>query len=126
MANKISRERFKWKEVPWMDPQNLQAVWIKCNEGKVSFELELRPNVPVPPSMAKSAPNRIPLTDKKQIGVMLSKMAEFAVSGARGKGIIVGEIEMPVGTTTVKLIVMSTLKDWRDWDENKQFFHLQK
>lgn len=118
----ISHDRFKWKPVPWTNVDNVLAVWVSSKDGKLTYELELSPGSIPSQNKQKISANRVLLKEYKAIIALDSKILSFDVCGARGKGIIVGQIELPIGDKSKSVVVMSTLKDWRDWMENKRFF----
>jgi hypothetical protein len=126
----IALSRFKWKPAPWMQPENIRAVWIYCDNGALSYEMELDPKVTLPANAIQHAPNSknlnvpyiIRLTEPKLISAIEAKLPTLDVAGARGRGIIVGEVGISIGNSVKKVLVMSTLKDWRDWMENRRNF----
>jgi len=118
----ISHDRFKWKPVPWMNVDNILAVWVSSKDGKLSYDLELTAGSIPAQSKQKIPLNRVPLKEYKAIVALDNKILSFDVCGAKGKGIIVGQIDLPIGDKSKSVVVMSTLKDWRDWMENKRFF----
>ena len=121
---RVSRTRFKWKSLPWMQPEKIKAVWIYCQEGHLRYELELNETVQLTPE--GSPTSRIPIKDDRMLMEIEQNMLTFEVSGAFGRGIIVGNLDLTIGDQKKKLIVLSDLKNWRDWLENKRNFNPRK
>ena len=127
---KIAMARFKWKPAPWMIIENIWSLWIYCKDGILSFEFELDPALEIPATGLPRAthsknlrsPNFTAISEQTIISAIKAHILELDVCGARGKGIIVGELTVPVGGKEKKMIVLSTLKDWRDWLQNKRTF----
>jgi hypothetical protein len=120
----IATERFKWKAAPWVNVENFQAIWISCIDGKLKYELEFIPGIKG--TFLSPVTNRMLVKDIQLIAQIEAKMLSFEVSGARGKGIIVGELDLSVSGKKKRILMMSTLKDWRDWMENKRLFTARK
>jgi hypothetical protein len=122
---KISRTRFQWKTEPWKKPENIQAIWLYCSKGMLSFELEIDPKISLPKnkglkarsSKHKAADNFIKVTDPKLISLVGSRVKDFTIQGAIGKGVWLGNIELKSNEKQIKIPVMSTLKDWHEWLE---------
>ena len=111
-----------------MIPENIQSLWLYSKNGILSFEFELSEEVEIPavglPRSTNSKnlqnPNFTLISDQTTITAIKEHIKELDVCGARGKGIIVGELSVPVGKHDKKMVVLSTLKDWRDWLKNKK------
>ena len=120
---KISLVRFKWKPNPWMIPENIKEIWLYSSNGVLSFELELNPDVDISShkiiharnSRHPESNNFIKIMDPKIISAIGKKIKELTIVGARGNSVILGEIDIPLRSQTKSLILMSTLKDWKDW-----------
>jgi hypothetical protein len=119
----ISLVRFKWKTPAWRSPDKILAIWMYCAKGIPSFEFEIDPNIQIPESAQDHArhsanasrPNFIRITDPRIISSIGDKIASFNVGGAKGRGIIIGELDVPFESHEKRLLVMSTLQDWREW-----------
>jgi hypothetical protein len=124
----IARERFRWKQnSPWLKAEIIRAIWITSQDGKLSYEFELVSTTGAPVEEAKKLKNnRLPLKDQTIIDLIEAKLPDFDVCGASGRGIIVGEMEIPINEKRIKVLIQTTLKDWRDWLEHKRFFKTQK
>ena len=119
----INQTRFRWKTEPWRDPQNITAIWLYCQDGILSFEWELEPNVDLPKN--KGAPargskhldedNYIAVKDPKVISTIGKQVKNITIIGARGKGVMLGNVEIPIGTQIKSIPLMSTLEDWDHW-----------
>jgi hypothetical protein len=107
-----------------MNPTNIKAIWIRCDNGKLSYEFELAPDVDAPDLIPNT--NHIPVRDQTIIEQIEAKILDFDVSGARSRGIIVGEFLLQIGSNSEKILVMSTLEEWRDWLENRRLFRPRK
>ncbi len=124
---KIALSRFKWKPSPWMKPENILSIWVYCYDGNLEFEFEIDSDVEINKdshsehSKNKSKPNFVQITDPEIIHLLEKKMDDFDVCGAKSGGIIVGEVDIPIGKKNKTLIVLSTLKDWKIWLETRQF-----
>ena len=124
---KISLTRFKWKPAPWMNPQNVRSIWIYSSGGNLEFEFEVDPSIDLNQqahamhSKNKHKPNFVEITEPSILRIIEENLENLDVCGARGRGIIVGEIEIPFGTQKKSLVVMSTLQDWKDYIEDKKF-----
>ena len=125
----ISPRRFLWKIKPWMVPQNLKSLWVYCNGEELSFELEIdgaieiksETDLHVKNSPFSKNPNFVAIQDPSIIQMIKKELPNYEVSGARGRGIIIGEIDFPVGAKTKKLTVLSTLKSWKSYLEDRTF-----
>jgi RNase P/RNase MRP subunit p29 len=120
----IATERFIWKAAPWVNVENFQAIWISCRDGKLKYEIEFIPGIKG--NFLNTTTNRMQIKDSQIIDQIEAKIHTFEVSGARGKGIIVGELELILAGKKKRVLMMSTLKDWRDWMENKRLFSPRK
>lgn len=118
---KIARTRFRWRETPWMKAENVRAIWVHSEDGKISFEFEF--NVPVQPNPQHAPATRIQIKDSKIITLLEDKLPSFEVSGAYGKGLIVGNVNLNFSDAKKEVLVLADLKEWRDWLENKRLFH---
>jgi hypothetical protein len=123
MREAIARSRFKWKSVPWMQPEKIRAIWIRSQEGRLSYEYEFTEPIQPRPEMPPSA--RMPIKDDVLLTEIEKHMLDFDVSGAIGNGLIVGELEVPIGSGHKRVQIRSDLKEWRDWLENKRLFKLR-
>lgn len=116
----IARSRFLWKKVHWLKVENVSAIWIHCIDGVLSYDYELNEAIKLNP---ESTPTKIvPIKDPSIIREIERKMQDLDVSGAYGKGLIVGELPLRIGDKQKLVLLLSTLKEWRDWLENKRFF----
>ncbi|MHA1744969.1 MAG: hypothetical protein ACTSWW_03150 [Promethearchaeota archaeon] len=119
----IHLTRFKWKLAAHKQPQNIQALWLYCSKGLLSFELEVNLDVEIPKSAKIHArysknlnsDNFIRVIDPKIIAHVGKEINNFTVKGALGKGILLGEITIPLGDASKTLPIMSTLDDWGEW-----------
>jgi hypothetical protein len=118
--SKIARTRFLWRETPWMKSENVRAIWVHSVDGKISFEFEF--NVPVQPNPQQPPATRIQIKDPKIIAILEDKILGFEVSGAYGKGLIVGNVNLTFSDAPKDVLVLADLKEWRDWLENKRLF----
>ena len=122
----IAATRFKWKLAAHHQPQNIRALWLYCSKGLLSFELEVKSEIEIPKSAqihakySKNADrdNFIRVIDPKIIGHLGKEINNFTVKGALGKGILLGEITIPLGNVSKILPIMSTLEDWGEWWRN--------
>ena len=120
---KISLTRFKWKPNPWMIPENLKELWLYSSNGVLSFELELNSDVDISShkivharnSIHPNSNNFIKIMDPKIISAIGAKIKDLNIIGARGNGVILGDINIPLGSRDKTLTLMSTLNDWKDW-----------
>ncbi len=107
-----------------MKPENVLSVWVYSYNGDLEFEFEINPDVHLSQpnhaqySKNKDRPNFVKVSSQKIISILHQNMGKFDVCGAKGKGIIIGEVEIPFGTITKTIMVLSTLNDWKDWLEN--------
>ena len=121
----IHLARFKWKLAAHKKAENVQALWLYCSKGLLSFELEVKSGVVIPKSAqiharySKNAgsDNFIRVIDPKIISHVGKEINDFTVKGALGKGILLGEITIPLGDgdESKTLPIMSTLDDWGEW-----------
>jgi hypothetical protein len=120
----IALSRFKWKLAAHKKPENIQALWLYCSKkGLLSFELEVNPSVEIPRSAQIHAryskntdsDNFIRVIDPKIIAHVGKELKNLTVKGALGKGILLGEITIPLGDVSKTLPIMSTLDDWGEW-----------
>lgn len=119
----ISRTRFRWKSEPWNDLEYINSIWIYCQKGILSFELEINPSIQLPKnkealnqnSIHKMNNNYIRLKDPNIISQVGKKVKELSIKGAMGKGVILGEIELNIQENKKKIPIYSTLKDWQEW-----------
>jgi hypothetical protein len=117
----ISLTRFKWKPPSWMRPDNILSLWITCKNNVISYEFELNPNLELSDELlirtsrkkSQNAPKFIRITDRKIIDTIENNLSKFDVCGAKGRGIIIGEIIIPLADESKKILVLSTLKYWR-------------
>ena len=125
----ISRTRFNWKSSPWSDLKNIQNLWLYSKNGLVTFELELDPSVSIPHngqnlhaknSRNKNKKNFMKILEPRISQQLRDNLPKFDVCGAKNRAIIVGKINIILGTQEKNLLVMSTLKDWRDWLEHRR------
>ena len=122
-SQKISLLRFKWKIAPWLRLENIEALWIYCKKGILSFEYEIKPSVIILPTNVSRAKNStnfdhsnfFKVSDPKIIASIGSKMKSLSVRGAIGQGVILGEITVDIKSKKKTLPIMSTLLNWRDW-----------
>ncbi len=128
-GNEISRVRFKWKPVPWLQPNNIEGIWLYSHHGKLSFELELNPTLKLPAGITyrhpqysknKDKPNFTELTDDNFLTQLLANVYSYDVCGAKNKAILVGEQEITVGKQTKHILIKTTLRDWKDWVEHRR------
>jgi len=106
-----------------MIPENIKEIWLYSSNGVLSFELELNPDVDISShkiiharnSRHPESNNFIKIMDPKIISAIGKKIKELTIVGARGNSVILGEIDIPLRSQTKSLILMSTLKDWKDW-----------
>lgn len=124
MREQIAKDRFIWKKQNWLKPENIKAIWIASKDGKLTFFYEFNTPIQIPNEPGKK--DRLIIKDIAVIDSIEKHMLEFNVSGARGRGIIIGELMVPFDNQKIKLIIMSTLKDWRDWQENKRNYKIPK
>ncbi len=120
---KISMTRFKWKIAPWLRLENIEALWIYCHKGILSFEYAINPEVNILPTSVSRAlystnlhhPNFIKVSDPKIIASIGKKMKTLDVKGALGKGILLGEMNIEYNSINKTIPIMTTLLDWRDF-----------
>jgi len=120
---KISLTRFKWKPNPWMIPENIKKLWLYSSNGVLSFELELNLDVDISShkiiharnSKHPESNNFIKIMDPKIISAIGIKLKDLSVIGAMSNGVVLGDVAIPLGSKEKTLILMSTLKDWKDW-----------
>jgi hypothetical protein len=128
-GNEVSRIRFNWKPVPWLQPKNIQGIWLYSHLGKLSFELELNPALKLPTEFSEHHPeyssnkgksNFTALTDDNLLTQVLANVYDFNVCGAKNKAILIGEQEIEVGGQKKKVLIKTTLRDWKDWVEHRR------
>lgn len=119
----ISRTRFRWKTEPWKDLENIISIWMYCQKGILSFELEIDPSIQLPKNKAaltknsihKKKNNYIRVKDPQIISQVGIKVKDLSVKGAIGKGVILGEITLEINENKKEIPILSTLKDWQEW-----------
>jgi hypothetical protein len=116
----IARSRFLWKKIHWLKVENLAAIWIHSTDGTLSYTYEL--NEPIKLNPESPFTKIVPIKDLEVIREIESKICDLDVSGAYGKGLIVGELPLRIGDKQKSVFLLSSLKEWRDWLENKRFF----
>ncbi len=119
----ISRIRFRWKTEPWKELDNIQSIWIYCQKGILSFELELNPSIQLPTnktpliaaSIHKQSNNYIRVRDPHIISQIGSKVKNLTVKGAIGRGVWLGEVDLSMLDNQKSIPIYSTLHDWQEW-----------
>ena len=115
--------RFRWKMEPWKEAQNVRAIWLYCQNGILSFEMEIDPKVELPKNKGRPARaskhkvenNFIRVRDPKIISTIGKKVKDLTILGAKGKGVWLGDIELLLENETKQTPLMSTLEDWEEW-----------
>ena len=121
----ISRTRFRWKSEPWKEIANIQSVWMYCQKGILSFELEIDPSILLPKnrialadmSIHKHLNNFIRVRDPRIISQIGSKVKSLTLKGAVGKGVYLGTMELIIDGSGDNIPIFSTLFNWKEWNE---------
>jgi len=102
--------RFKWKKAIDLKSQKIKQVWLKMDSNYPRFFFEL--NVDDDNVMVLNEIININIIKKIE---KLSK--KFKVIGAKGRNIIIGEIKLAEFEIPGKLLILTSLLDWRMFDK---------
>ena len=61
----------------------------------------------------------IKIMDPKIISAIGAKIKDLSIIGAMRNGVVLGDVTIPLGLLEKTLTLMSTLKDWKDWERYK-------
>ena len=118
MSNKIKHNqtnfdrvhafRFKWKNLMVDSPKNVRNILLKINKNMVNFFFTIFEQ------------NENILTLKEIVNInILNKIKNlsnnFKVIGAKGRSVIIGQIDLKEFEIPDKLLILSSLSDWRSY-----------
>ncbi|MBN2157503.1 MAG: hypothetical protein JW776_15765 [Candidatus Lokiarchaeota archaeon] len=108
----VHRFRFKWRELITKPPENVKQLVMKWedNTAKYYFEKEYEGY--------EGAVSLDEIVNIKILEKISQTESSFKVIGARGRNIIIGDISLTeFGIPGEKLLILSSLADWRDFSK---------
>ncbi len=109
----VHKFRFRWKEMITKPPENVKQLVMKWskedNEAKYYFEKEYE-------GYEDAAVSLYEIVNIKILEKISKTEPNYKVIGSRGRNIIIGEISLKeFGIPKEKLLILSSLADWREF-----------
>lgn len=109
----VHQQRFKWKNIISEPPKNIRNIIMKMVQKTLKYYFEV----------FNETTNKIELHEILNLNIIdqLTRLSNnFKVIGARGRNIIIGEINLKEPDSKGPILILSSLSDWKKYLELKE------